>query len=123
MSTFDDDFAAVETLFTEVFGVAINYSIGGSVVITGLDAQVSINQYQVFDSDDIAGIANSRDYLVTKADLLNGITPFLPAPRHRITETIDGISRNFEVMQMPGRPCYEPADAADRMLVIHTKEI
>ena len=125
MSAFDDDFAEIESMFAEVFGVTVAYVAGGETIIAGLTAQVALNQHQVFDEDDVVRTVRSRDYLVAKADLVDDEAgePVTPIIGHKFREVIDGETRTFEVMPIADRPCWEPADAAGRQIVIHTKEV
>jgi len=120
VSDFQNDFAAVEEMFAEAFGVEVIYVVPAASGDTEIPlmAQVSLQSYDALNDYGISETIVSRDYLITNADL--GATP---ESGHRIVETIDGTDRTFEVMPLDKRPCWQPADPDGRQIVIHTKEV
>jgi len=120
VSVFQDDFAAVADMFIEAFGVSVVYVIPASSGDTEIEltARVSLQSHTGINGYGITETIVSRDYLVTAADL--SVTP---EAGHYIRETIAEEVRSFELMAMENAPCYEPADADYRELVLHTKEV
>lgn len=76
----------------------------------------------VFEASEGGGVVESwesRDFLLPTADL-----PFGEPQRHdRITETINGDPRVYEVASPRGVPLFHYADAFQEIVRIHTKRI
>jgi hypothetical protein len=73
-----------------------------------------------FDVDDGAGSLvryESRDFLILKEDLKLDEIRIEPLPGDRIVSEC----QQFEVMQIPGQPCWRWSDAYRRRFRIHTK--
>ncbi|MFB3894641.1 MAG: hypothetical protein ACE15C_21785 [Phycisphaerae bacterium] len=76
----------------------------------------------VFEVDDGYGVVErfeSRDFLVTAADLTLG----LPQPGDTIRETQDGRVYMYQVMAPGKEPCWRWSDPFRKTLRIHTKQI
>jgi len=110
--SFDTDFAAADSMFAEAFGVSVSYVRGAST--TTLTAEVQLNEYKESGPEGGEIVVESRDYLITKADL--SVTPRVG---DQIKETIAGVVEIFEVMPVDGRE-YR-SDVAKRKLLVHTK--
>jgi len=68
-------------------------------------------------------IWGDRDYLVLAADLVLGGSAVEPQRGDRITETIAGTARTFEVLAPPGEPAWRYSDAGRTTYRIHAKEV
>jgi hypothetical protein len=118
VSAFDDDFAAADEMFAEAFGVEVDYLVAGVVIAAGQTAEVSLQQYKTADSFGALQTIVSRDYTFLAADIGRE-----PESGHRIQETLGGVLKTFEVMPIEGGPCWQPIDADNRRIVVHTKEV
>jgi hypothetical protein len=116
VSAFDDDFAAVDGMFAEAFGVDVTYMVES--VEHSWTAEVVLQQHETTDERGAKTTVTSRDYIGSAAEL--GVTP---EAGHRIIETIEGVARTFEVMPVAGAPCWEPAGESGRQILVRTKEI
>ena len=79
-----------------------------------------------FDAQDRTGTVvrvESRDYLITTADLVLGGKPTLPERGDQIRETVGGQSFIYEVISPAGQPHYRYSDPFRQTLRIHTKYI
>lgn len=64
------------------------------------------------------------DFLIPVADLTSGGTAFEPAIGHRITLTIGGSSKVFEVMRpSTGEPAWRYSDPGQTVYRIHVKRV
>ncbi|MCC6165103.1 MAG: hypothetical protein IT182_17295 [Acidobacteria bacterium] len=80
----------------------------------------------VFDQVDEHGVVHrfeSRDFLITAADLVLGGSVTLPVAGDRITVTINGMSRVHEVMAPGDEQPYRFCDPHRVTMRIHTKFI
>jgi hypothetical protein len=121
-TAFESDFAAAEDLFDEACGGEVAYDVDGVEVAT-LTAVVTVATYRVATSHGSVEEIVARDYEVTAEDLVVDETEIEPEPGHRIRETIRGSSRTFEVAALGDRPCWQPADAEGRRIIIHAVEV
>ncbi len=86
-----------------------------------VDVQAAIGT-TVFEVDDGYGVVErfeSRDFLVTGADLTLG----LPQPGDTIRETQDGRVYVYQVMAPGQEPCWRYSDPYRTALRIHTKQV
>ncbi|MEM7630373.1 MAG: hypothetical protein AAF356_13290 [Planctomycetota bacterium] len=77
-----------------------------------------------FDRTDEYGVVHrieSRDYLVTAADLVLGGEAVTPKAGDRITETGEARVHEYEVMAPGDEPAWRYSDPQRRTLRIHTK--
>lgn len=80
----------------------------------------------VFQIDDGTGAllrTESRDYLVTAADLVLGGSPALPQRGDRIRETQGAQAFVYEVMAPGDEPHWRWSDPYRRTVRVHTKQI
>jgi len=93
--------------------------------VESLDVLATIGQ-TVFQIDDGAGAllrVESRDYLITAADLVLGGSQSLPQRGDRIRETQGSQVFVYEVMGPGDEPPWRWSDAYRRTLRIHTKQV
>ena len=115
MSSFDDDFAAAESMFAEAFGDAVIYVAGATEI--AWTAEVVLSKHEVTDDYGATTVVVSRDYIGDASAL--GV---VPVDGHRIMQTIGGVLKTFEVMPIAGKKCWESADPDGRQIVVRTKE-
>ena len=80
----------------------------------------------VFDTADAYGVverSESRDFLVTAADLVLDGQAVLPERGDRIREAQDGKTYVYEVMAPGKEPHYRFSDVYRRTLRIHTRQV
>lgn len=110
-------------LLDEGFGVSLVYSRGASsATVTGIP---SVVDYEVFDADGLTTIATIREYVISAAQLsalATDGTVFEPNRTDRITETINGIDRQFVVAPVGNKPAAELQLGGARWLV-RTKQV
>jgi hypothetical protein len=102
--------------FQQTAAVVISYT-NGSTVITGIEATVGRTPFEVMDGAVLIAY-ESRDYLITKADLVSGGTQLTPASGDKITEA-DG--RVYVVSVPKPNYVYESVGPAGTVFKIHTK--
>jgi hypothetical protein len=119
---YEDVFQFADGLLVETFGVSIIVSDGINSVV--LNARIAQSNAQTIDAGGSVAVEEGvRDYLIATADLSLGGATVKPARGMRITETIDGIVRTFELLPISGQACYAETDPGGKTLLIHTKEI
>lgn len=69
-----------------------------------------------------AFVYSDRDYMIPAAELVAGGAPFRPERGDRITETIAGVARVFEVGAPKGAKEFHPSDSDETLLRVHTTE-
>lgn len=98
----------------------VTFRRGGSSV--ELDATVGQTKFDQEDSEGRLTQVETRDYLVTAADLILDGSPVEPRPGDEFVETLAGVPTVFRVMDLPGRPCFD-SDPYRTTLRIHTKDL
>jgi len=88
-----------------------------------LSAMVGRTPFEVSDNGNVLHQFESRDYLITAADLVLGSAVTLPQPGDLITEVINGVTCYYQVLSQTGAPCYRYTDGSCIELRIHTKKI
>ena len=121
MSAFDDDFAAVDTMFAEAFGVAVSYIRGATVL--SVTAEVDSHSYDVGSEDVSRIIGQPRSFRIPVASLSIGGTPITPRNGDVITQTIGVVVEQFEVMASGDRPAAERVDPDWADWLVHTKYV
>lgn len=105
-------------ILEEIHGVTITYSRGlRSITLTAVPSAMD---FEAFSQDDgiLTTVVEHRQYVVRTADLTFEGLPAVPKLRDRITETIDGKIKTYEVTPVAGKPLAElQTAAADRWLV------
>ena len=87
-------------------------------------AGIGKTDYEVDDGSGAIIQFTTRDYLIVAADLVLSGSRIVPAPGDRITETIAGTARVYEVMAVAPAPCWTWHDQAAQITRrIHTKEV
>lgn len=91
----------------------------------GVDLPATIGQtpFEQVDEYGVLHRTESRDYLITAADLVLAGKLELPRAGDRIRETEGDRSFLYEVMAPGGEPAWRDSDAYRRTLRIHTKFI
>ena len=79
--------------------------------------------FQVADAYGVVEQSESRDFLVTAADLVLDGQAVLPGRGDRIRETQDGKVFVYEVLAPGKEPHYRFSDVYRRTLRIHTKQV
>lgn len=80
----------------------------------------------VFQIDDGAGGVlriESRDYLISAADLILSGGPVLPQRGDRIEESVDSEVFVYEVIRPGDEPCWRWSDAYRQTVRVHTKQV
>ena len=77
---------------------------------------------EIQNSDNVITEVLLRDYLIDVSDFDFGSGPVAPQVGDVITETINGITRYFEVLPTNGVPEYREHDRDGTTWRIHTKE-
>jgi len=121
MSEFDDDFAAADDLFAEVFGVDVEYW-RGAVNYCEPTAEVVTMGHDGSEVENTAVANRPRSYLIAASELVIDSETVTPRQGDRIKETIGGTVHVFEVMRRAGaRDVYEWVDVNGGSWVVHTK--
>jgi len=103
-------------------GADIIYRRGGAATtITG----VVVGQTQFVQETDEAVIAQwrGRDYFIAVDDLLLGGVAVKPEDGDRITQTVNGVEKEYEVVSASPEPCYRYTGPDEAMYRIHTKQV
>ena len=88
-----------------------------------LNATMGRTYYQRADEEGFIRQVEARDFLIRREDLvINGLA-VTPEDGDRITVTINGESRVYEVMSPPGEPSHRFSDIYNRTLRVHTKHV
>src|SRR5690349_3858079 len=82
-------------------------------------------EYEYIDDEGMPVLALSYDWTFELADLAfeNGSEPFEPRASDRIRETLNGREVTYEAMRLGKRPAFEWLDAAETMVLVHTKRV
>lgn len=99
----------------------VTYSRAAQVVT--LSAWLGVTNLEIDEGSGIVEQFQSRDFIVRTADLALGGIPVEPKRADRITATIDGRVRTFEVNAPAGMDCWRAWDRHGQAYRIHTKEV
>lgn len=113
-----DQIAAALTKVRETCGDSITYS-RGSQSLTVTEAVQSSTPFRITEVNGRSFVQRSTDWLVD-VDALDILG--LPEIGDRITATINGSSKTFEVVEFNGEPCYRFSDQGRTQLRIHCQE-
>lgn len=92
----------------------------GSVTISATQGQTSFEQT---DAEGFGIRIDTRDYIVTAADLVISAATITPERGDTITETDGSLTRTHTVLGVGNEPCYRWCDPSRKMIRIHTKQI
>ena len=92
---------------------------GGAVEVL---ATIGTTTFNVDDGGGALLRIESRDYLISVADLIIGETPILPKRGDRIRETSGGQVFVYEVVGPGDEPCWRWSDAYRTTMRIHAKQ-
>lgn len=99
---------------------AVTYTRGVNS-ISGLLATVGRTQFETTDDNGVVEAWESRDFIVSKSDMVLSSTAIEPARGDRITQTLNGATCVFEVMAPAGQPVWRWSDSRRYRMRIHTK--
>lgn len=96
-------------------GRTISYRRGNGtpVSLTGTPKQIT---YEVAQSDGLLTQVEAWDWIITAEDL-----GFDPIPGDMVEETINGVAKTYTVRTIGNKPCFEWADTAGILWVIHSE--
>jgi hypothetical protein len=120
MSLFDDDFAAADDLFAEVFGVTVDYWRSSSE-IADITAEVITAEHDGSALETVNVISRPRAYLIKASLLVIGSATITPRQGDRIKETIGGTVHVFTVARINDRDAYEWADVNGGSWIVHCR--
>lgn len=103
-------------------GTSVTYKRGESQSVS---LTVTVGQTQFEQVDGEGGLLrwNSRDFLITAADLILSESVTLPVKDDKIVEVgADGVTRTFVVAPVEGENCYRFSDTSRTILRVHTKQ-
>jgi len=86
-----------------------------------VDVTVGRTPFRINDEYGVSTIIESRDYLITAADLIILAAVILPEPGDTIKEVVGSEVFVYTVMAPGGEPEYRFSDRDRRILRIHTK--
>jgi len=121
MSAFDDDFAAVDVMFAEAFGVTVSF-VRGATVLTVV-AEVDSHSYDVGAEEVARIVGQPRAFRIPVASLVIGGVPIEPRNGDVIIQTIGSTLEQFEVMALGDRPAAERLDPDWNDWLIQTKYV
>lgn len=73
------------------------------------------------DYGNVTSLIESRDFIITAADLILGGQPATPMPGDTISEADDGTTRVYEVLSQGTAQPWRWSDQSRRTMRIHTK--
>ena len=112
--------ATLETNVSETIG----YTRGALGVVGGLLATIGHTPFSQVTDSGIIETYQTRDYLITAAELILGGNVVLPQRGDLITETdANGNSFVYQVMAPGGEPHYRFCDQFRVKLRVHTKQV
>lgn len=118
----DANLATADALHAEMFGVEVDY-VRASSTIEAVTARVGLREYELTERGGAVTVATVREYIILKTDLTIDEAAIEPRSGDRISETVGGVVRTFEVMPMANRLCVEEDDVDGRLWRIRTKEV
>ena len=121
MSAFADAIAAGLGSVRDVAGVSIIYARGSNQI--SLTAVPARSLLQSTDVESLVQVQfTTRDYVIVAAELVIDSELTLPRKGDRITETIGGQNKTFEVLKTDGDRFFSYCDDARSRIRVHTKE-
>ena len=99
----------------------VTYIRGGYSV--DLSATFGRTEYEQLDTDGFGIRMDTRDFIVTAADLVMNSVAITPQNGDTITETVGGVTRTHEVLGIGTGPCFAWSDPHRTMMRIHTKQL
>lgn len=120
MSAIQDDFAAADALFAELFGDTATL-VRGSAETEGVTVQMLSRSQPV--AGELPTSLHLADWLVATDDYQIGGTPVLPRPGDQLKVAIGGVDYIFELLPLDSRPCYEWSDGSRQNWILHTKYV
>lgn len=102
-------------------GVAVSYARKGgpTATLTAVPGDPRAESEQTTPPARLSW--TERDYLIEVADWIAAGLTGVPAEGDRITETINGAARVYEVMRRDTEPAWRYSDAAQSVFRVHTK--
>ena len=101
-------------------GRSVTYRRGGdSVTVT---ATIGRTEFELDDEFGVLRKIESRDFLISAADLVLNSVTVLPERGDEIDETQGSVTYTYEVMAPGKEPHYRFSDPYRRTLRIHTKQ-
>ena len=95
----------------------------GTIRSVTLNATPSNTSFETQRGDEEVVSLESRDFLITTADLILASVAALPERGDWIEETVGATTYKYEVLFLNGEPQYRFADPYRKQLRIHTKHI
>ncbi len=95
----------------------------GAVAIDNLQCSAAQFEHEILDDDGFATRVLSYDWTFLAADLVSGGLPVKLRPGVIVSETINGVTDQYEAMTLGSRPALERADSSGILLTLHTKKI
>jgi hypothetical protein len=97
-------------------GRSVAYRRGNGTPVT-LTATPTRVEYTTTNADGMQTLVESWDWIITAADV-----GFDPIPGDEIRETINSVATVYEVFEIGSKPCFEWADTAGILWVIHSSK-
>lgn len=122
MGFLDGASAWLDSTLSASDGVDVVYRRGtAEVELSG----VVIGETQFVQEVDEAVIAQwrGRDYFIAVSDLVLGETSITPEAGDRITQTVNGTDKEYEVVGASPEPCYRYTGPDEATFRIHAKQI
>lgn len=89
-----------------------------------LTATATMNKYELPNSEGIATEVQSYDWVITTDELVYGSDVLTPRTGDQITETLNGETVTWEVLDLDEmRPAVEWFDVEGLLLLVHTKRV
>jgi len=110
----------LESMRTKHMSKSVMYCRGGESVI--LPATIGRTVFEVERETGAYEPYESRDFLISAADLILSGEPVLPVLGDIVKETVDGKVYEYEVMAPGSEPCWRWSDTYRHTLRIHTKQ-
>lgn len=109
-------------------GGAVTYARaagGASVDLTGKAwwGRTVFRRNPLADQNAASVVFGERDYMIPVADLAQSGTAFHPARGDRITETVGGKSKTFEVIAPQGEDVWRYDGPDETLFRVHTKRV
>lgn len=115
-------YLAARLAHKKLLGVTITVSRGLNTSAT-LVATVGSSGSATYESDGTQHFTKNRDYLIEAASYVINGTQVEPARFDVITEVINGVPRNYEVLDANGDGSSTSTDSGITVFRVHTKEI
>ena len=117
---FEDLADMVNDTMSEFGAATVVYTRGGE----SLSVAATVGRTVFRQDSDMGSVRiETRDYIISAALLILGGGQTVPQRGDRITQTVDGTARTYEVLAPGGEPPWRWSDPHHRRVRIHTKEI